>query len=123
VLCIGGGGGKKEVEDKVAAGVKNIRSMPYQPFDKIRFSLSAADVHVVSIGDDVVGIVHPCKVYGAMAVSRPILLVGPSPSHVSDLIERYKIGWHVKHGDVDGAVSVLNQAMALSQSELEEMGR
>ncbi|MFZ2648528.1 MAG: glycosyltransferase family 4 protein [Burkholderiaceae bacterium] len=123
VLCIGGGGGKKEVDDKVAAGVKNIRSMPYQPLDKIRFSLSAADVHVVSIGDDVVGIVHPCKVYGAMAVSRPILLLGPSPCHVSDLIERYRIGWQVKHGDVDGTVQALQLAMALSHEDLDEMGR
>lgn len=123
VMCIGGGGGKKEVEDKVNAGVKNIRSMPYQPFDQIRFSLSAADVHVVSIGNDVVGIVHPCKVYGAMAVSRPILLLGPNPSHVSDLIEKHRIGWHVSHGDVDRCEAVLREMMATPREELEAMGR
>ena len=123
VMCIGGGGGKKEVEEKVAKGVKNIRSLPYQPFDQIRFSLSAADVHVVSIGNEVVGIVHPCKVYGAMAVSRPILLLGPSPSHVSDLIERHKIGWHVAHGDVDGAERVLREMMATPVAELQAMGK
>ena len=123
VMCIGGGGGKKEVEDKVAQCVKNIRSLPYQPFDRIRFSLSAADVHVVSIGDDMVGIVHPCKVYGAMAVSRPILLLGPRPCHVSDLIEKHHVGWHVRHGDVDGAVKVLREMMAAPHAELEEMGR
>lgn len=123
VMCIGGGGGKKEVEERVAKGVKNIRSLPYQPFDRIRFSLSAADVHVVSIGDEVVGIVHPCKVYGAMAVSRPILLLGPSPSHVSDLIQKYRVGWQVRHGDVDGAVGVLREMMAAPRAELEEMGR
>jgi glycosyltransferase involved in cell wall biosynthesis len=123
VMCIGGGGGKKEVEDKVNAGVKNIRSMPYQPFDQIRFSLSAADVHVVSIGNDVVGIVHPCKVYGAMAVSRPILLLGPNPSHVSDLIENHKIGWHVSHGDVDRCEAVLREMMSTPRRELEAMGK
>jgi len=122
VMCIGGGGGKKEVEEKVAAGVKNIRSLPYQPFDKIRFSLSAADVHVVSIGDSVVGIVHPCKVYGAMAVSRPILLLGPTPCHVSDLIEKHRVGWHVQHGDVEGALRVLKEMMSTPREELEAMG-
>jgi glycosyltransferase involved in cell wall biosynthesis len=122
VMCIGGGGGKKEVEDKVKAGVKNIRSLPYQPFDQIRFSLSAADVHIVSIGNDVVGIVHPCKVYGAMAVSRPILLLGPNPCHISDLIEKHNIGWHISHGDVDSAARTLKQILDTPPEELKAMG-
>jgi hypothetical protein len=122
VLCVGGGAGKTEVERMIASGICNIVSLPYQPFDQIRFSLSAADVHVVSIGDDMVGIVHPCKVYGAMAVSRPILLLGPSLSHVGDLIEQHRIGWHVTHGDVQGAQRTLEQIMATSEVELREMG-
>lgn len=123
VMCIGGGGGKKEVEEKVARGVKNIRSLPYQPFDRIRFSLSAADVHIVSVGNEVVGIVHPCKVYGAMAVSRPILLLGPSPCHVSDLIEQHRIGWHIAHGDVDSAVRTLRMILDTPPEELMVMGQ
>lgn len=121
-MCIGGGGGKKEVEAKVAKGVKNIRSLPYQPLNQIKYSLSAADVHVVSIGDSVVGIVHPCKVYGAMAVSRPIVLLGPNPCHVSDLIDQHRIGWHISHGNVDGAVNVLLEMAALKPAELRAMG-
>jgi glycosyltransferase involved in cell wall biosynthesis len=121
--CIGGGGGKKEVDDRIAAGAKNIVSLPYQPFKEIKYSLSAADVHVVSIGDDVVGIVHPCKVYGAMAVSRPVLLLGPNPSHVSDIIEQYNIGWHVAHGDVDGCVRVLREMLNTSPEQLAAMGQ
>lgn len=120
--CIGGGGGKKEVEERVAKGTKNIVSLPYQPLSEIKYSLSAADVHVVSIGNEVVGIVHPCKVYGAMAVSRPILLLGPNPSHVSDLIEQHKIGWHIAHGDTEGAVRVLKAMLATPREELVAMG-
>ena len=123
LYCIGGGGGKKEVDDRIAAGAKNIVSLPYQPFKEIKYSLSAADVHVVSIGDDVVGIVHPCKVYGAMSVSRPVLLLGPNPSHVSDIIEKYKIGWHVSHGDVDGCVRVLQEMLNTSPEQFAEMGK
>jgi colanic acid biosynthesis glycosyl transferase WcaI len=121
--CIGGGGGKKEVDDRIAAGATNIVSLPYQPFKEIKYSLSAADVHVVSIGDDVVGIVHPCKVYGAMAVSRPVLLLGPKPSHVSDIIEQHKIGWHVAHGDVEGCVRVLREMLETPPERLAEMGQ
>jgi len=122
-MCIGGGAGKKEVDDRVARGVRNIRSLPYQRLSEIKHSLSAADVHVVSIGDEVVGIVHPCKVYGAMAASRPILLVGPNPCHVSDLIEKHQIGWHVAHRDVDGALRVLREMVEMPRERLDEMGR
>ncbi|MFN0010892.1 MAG: glycosyltransferase family 4 protein [Phycisphaerales bacterium] len=121
-MCIGGGGGKKEVEERVAQGIKNIRSLPYQPLNQIKYSLSAADVHIVSIGDSVVGIVHPCKVYGAMAVSRPILLLGPNPCHVSDLIDQHKIGWHISHGNVDAALTVLREMAALPPADLKAMG-
>jgi glycosyltransferase involved in cell wall biosynthesis len=120
--CIGGGGGKKEVEQRIASGARNIVSMPYQPLETLKFSLSAADVHVVSIGNEVVGIVHPCKVYGAMAVGRPILLLGPDPSHVSDLIGEHRIGWHIAHGDVDGAVRTLRAMLETPQEELRAMG-
>jgi colanic acid biosynthesis glycosyl transferase WcaI len=111
-MFIGGGAGKKEVDDRIARGVKNIRSLPYQPLSQIKYSLSAADLHIVSIGDAVVGIVHPCKVYGAMAVARPVLLLGPDPCHVSDIIQQHQIGWRLHHGDVDGAVRILKEAMA-----------
>ena len=120
--CIGGGGGKKEVDDRIAAGATNIVSLPYQPFSEIKDSLSSADAHVVSIGNDVVGIVHPCKIYGAMAVSRPILAFGPKPSHVSDLIESFGVGWHVQHGDVDGAVAAIRAMLSMPQQELRAMG-
>lgn len=127
-MFIGGGGGKKEVEDRLAKqradGKRvNIVSLPYQPLERIRYSLSAADVHVVSVGDDVVGIVHPCKVYGAMAMTRPVLLLGPSPSHVSDLIENHGIGWHVSHGDVEGAVRVIREMLATPSERLRAMGQ
>ncbi|MBL0926860.1 MAG: glycosyltransferase family 4 protein [Phycisphaerales bacterium] len=120
---IGGGQAKKDVEARIAAGARNIVSLPYQPLSEIKYSLSAADVHVVSIGDDVVGIVHPCKVYGAMAVSRPVLGLGPRPSHVSDLIEENSIGRHVPHGDVDGCERAIRELAALPQPEWAAMGR
>ncbi len=121
---IGGGVGKKDVRNTIEThNPSNIVDLPYQPFDRIKYSLSAADVHLVSVGDDVVGVVHPCKVYGAMAVAKPILLLGPDPCHVSDLIRDHNIGWHIKHDDVDGAVATINEILATPSDELEAMGQ
>jgi putative colanic acid biosynthesis glycosyltransferase WcaI len=117
-VFVGGGAGKKEVE---ARGLPNVISLPYQPLDQIKYSLSAADVHVVTIGSAVVGIVHPCKIYGAMAVGRPILSFGPQRSHVGDIV-RQGIGWHLEHGDVDGAVAALRTIAELPPETLDAMG-
>lgn len=122
-MFIGGGVGKKDVDDTIEQHrPTNIRSLPYQPLSQIKYSLSAADVHLVSVGDSVVGVVHPCKVYGAMTVARPILLLGPDPCHVSDIVEAYDIGWHIRHGDVDGAVERINDIVATPPQKLAEMG-
>lgn len=119
-LFVGGGVGKEEVE---ATDSPNIESLPYQPQEDLRYSLAAADVHVVTMGDDIRGIVHPSKIYGAMAVARPILLVGPDDNHVSDIIDQFGNGWHVRHGDVDGAVRVLMEIATMSAGELAAMGK
>jgi colanic acid biosynthesis glycosyl transferase WcaI len=117
-LFVGGGAGKKEVESR---RLPNVISLPYQPLEQLRYSLSAADVHVVSIGTAVVGIVHPCKIYGAMAAGRPILAFGPRQSHVGDIVSQ-GIGWHIEHGDVDGAVATLRLIADLPSGTLQAMG-
>jgi glycosyltransferase involved in cell wall biosynthesis len=118
-LFVGGGGGKREVEASRARGV---RSLPYQPLSMLRQSLSAGDVHVVTIGDEMVGIVHPCKVYGAMAVARPVLMFGPPENHVADILRHDRIGVQVAHGDVDAAVKAIQTLKRTPRAELDAMG-
>ena len=123
-LFVGGGLGKKEVEKVIAEhALTNALSLPYQPIEKLGESLSAADVHVVSMGDNMVGIIHPCKIYGAMAVGRPILYLGPKPSHVSDILGWHNCGGHVKHGDVEGCIEALLKMTSTPPQELARMGQ
>ena len=123
-MFVGGGKAKQTVENALKThNPKNIISLPYQPLDQIQYSLSAADVHVVSVGPKVVGIVHPCKVYGAMALGRPVLLLGPKPCHVSDLIDQKTFGWHIQHGDVEQMCQTITSISGLSSEELAKMGK
>lgn len=120
---IGGGVGKEDVRRTIAThNPGNILDLPYQPLEKIKYSLSAADLHVVTVGPQVVGVVHPCKVYGAMAVARPILLVAPDPCHASDILKNHEIGWHVNHADVDATVAAIEQAASASPERRARMG-
>lgn len=123
-MFIGGGHGKKEVEQTIKEhNPPNIRSLPYQPMDQLRYSLSAADVHLVTMGDEVVGVIHPCKIYGAMRITRPVLLVGPDPCHATDLIAEANCGWRIANGDVDGAVRAIERIAAMPKEELAAMGQ
>jgi colanic acid biosynthesis glycosyl transferase WcaI len=122
-VFIGGGVIKKEIDAMIEREhPANIVSLPYQPIESIRYSLSAADVHAVSIANEAVGVIHPCKIYGAMAVGRPILALGPRRSHAGELVEREQIGWACEHRDVDRLVETLRHLLELPRSELEAMG-
>ena len=118
-LVVGGGAGMAEVRSRSRP---NVRWLPYQPFDQLRFSLAAGDVHIVSLGDPMVGIVHPCKVYGAMARARPILYLGPPDSYLTEMMDEADFGWQVRHGDVAGAVAVIRTILEAEPSSLHQLG-
>lgn len=123
-MFIGGGVRKAEVERVVKEQKPtNVMSLPYQPLDRIKYSLSAADVHMVTMDDEGVGYFHPCKVYGAMAVARPILFAGPERCHVTDLIDAYGIGWSGPPDDVDTLVRTIEQVAAADEATLRAKGR
>lgn len=103
--------------------LSNVRTMGYVPLSETKYSLSAADIHVVTMGDAMVGIVHPCKIYGIMSVGRPILAVAPHSSHVGEIIRSANMGWCFEHGDVDGVVRALTLAETMPSSNLMDMGR
>ena len=114
---------KKDVTNAIRDhNPKNIISLPYQPLSELKYSLSAADVHTVTILPAVVGVLHPCKIYGAMAVRRPVLLVGPKESHVFNLIEEEEFGWRVDYDNVDRLVEVLDEMLETDPAEIRAKG-
>jgi len=123
-VFVGGGAGKAEVERLISERPDlPVRSLPYQPRDVLPFSLAAADVHVVSLADHAVGLVHPCKLYGAMAVGRPVIALASAESYVGEIVAEHDIGWRVSHGDVDGMIAVLRQVRDAGRPRLRVMGQ
>ena len=123
-VFVGGGLGKRQIQACIAEHqLTNVLSLPYQPLESLKFSLSAADVHLVSLGENMVGIIHPCKIYGAMAAGKPILFLGPSPSHIADIFHEHEIGWQIAHGDSEGAAAAITRIRSTPQAQLNRMGR
>ena len=119
-FCFVGGGSEQVKVREFAAQhrLDNVKCLPYQPLHELSGSLSAADLHVVVMGQEFVGIVHPCKVYNIMSVGAATLYVGPTPSHVTDIAAQ----WHgrfylASHGDVQAVTTAILQATECNQRQ------
>ena len=107
-FCFVGGG--SEFDSIRRCGLPNVVCLPYQPLPELSASLSAADLHVVVMGDPFVGIVHPCKIYNILRLGIPLLYIGPAESHITDLLPDGALGdWvHLfRHGDAGALASCI----------------
>ena len=117
VFCFIGGGSEFARVKKWAAATGNFQvlCLPYQPLDELSASLSAADLHTVVLGQAMLGLVHPCKIYNILAVGAPVIYIGPQPSHVSEILDRLgdRHPWAaVLHGEVEMLVRRIRELQA-----------
>ncbi|MEI6456010.1 MAG: glycosyltransferase family 4 protein [bacterium] len=120
---IGGGFRLKEVaERKEQQHLENIRILPFQPREKIHFSLGAADLQVVIMGEACVGLTHPNKIYGALYLGKPVLYIGPPESHVTDILRNCPGNIEVRHGESNLLVQKLLEFISLPEEERKAIG-
>jgi colanic acid biosynthesis glycosyl transferase WcaI len=105
-FCFAGGGSEQNKVREFARSnqLKNVLCLPYQPIDQLSALLSAADLHLVVMGEKFAGIVHPCKIYNILAIGAPFLYIGPAQSHMGDIIARLgdqNGAFQVRHGETD----------------------
>ena len=82
-------------------GLENIQLLPFQSQDRLAESLSAGDVHFVSLRDGFEGIVVPSKSYGVFASGRPVIFQGPEQSEIYRLVKEHGLGSTVGLGCED----------------------
>ncbi|MEY4387577.1 MAG: hypothetical protein RLY20_2860 [Verrucomicrobiota bacterium] len=114
-FCFQGGGSElAKVKQRTAMEkLPNVTCLPYQPVKQLSAALSAADAHVVVMGEPFVGTIHPCKIYNALAVGAPIVYIGPAQSHVTDLLGPAAAHIGVRHGE---ATLLATKLRVLSQN-------
>lgn len=121
-VFIGGGVRKKDVtEFKIKHDLNNIVQLPYQPRNMIHFSLGSADLQVVIMGNSQVGFTHPNKIYGALYLGKPVVYIGPSPSHITDILGQLPGNINVNHGNIDDLVKNLKEFAILSDQHIENI--
>jgi glycosyltransferase involved in cell wall biosynthesis len=124
VFCFVGGGSefRKVKEFARSHSLSNIRCLPYQPRAQLSGSLSAADLHVVVMGERFKGLVHPCKVYNISAIGVPFLYIGPEESHVTDLFQLNASGISARlarHDQAEAVVGHIQTAIANGPGRIE----
>jgi len=74
-LLVGGGAAKAGLEAMIAErSLTNIRTIPYQPRDHLAESLSAADLHVISMHPEITGCLMPRLRSWQSCPGKPMLL-------------------------------------------------
>jgi glycosyltransferase involved in cell wall biosynthesis len=122
-LFIGSGHRMTELSRRVAAqGLsERFRFRPYQDDDSLKFSLSVADAHWVSLRPELEGLLVPSKFYGIAAAGRPVIAVTAHDGEIARLVTRHKCGIVVAPGEVQGMAKAIDQ-LATNKAMTAEMG-
>ena len=92
-LFIGDGPRKEEIQDYVKTkGLGNVKLLPYQERSDLRFSLSAADVSLVSLRSNLKGLIVPSKIYGILAAGSPVVYLGDEESEIARIVKEAECG-------------------------------
>jgi len=116
-LFVGGGSQFAKVQQfAIDHSLTNVQCLPYQPLDQLAGALSAADLHLVVMGNSFVGLVHPCKIYNILRIGSPVLYIGPEPSHISEILAQ--CNGHLPFGQAghDDVSRVIRNILRLKES-------
>ena len=70
--------------------------------EHLALSLSAADLHVISMHPEITGCLMPSKMYGILASGTPILAIVPPETDVAEVVCSESVGFAVAPGDLEG---------------------
>lgn len=96
------GGGPREAEVREAAARRNLTNVEFRPWvemERLGQSLTAGDIHLVTLREGVAGLLVPSKLYGILAAGRPALYVGPAEGEVAAIIAEGGCGTRIAPGD------------------------
>jgi colanic acid biosynthesis glycosyl transferase WcaI len=102
--------------------IQNVHFLPYQPKEFIKYSLNAADIHLVVNQKGIKGVSVPSKIYGVMAAGKPILGVLEQGSEAQILIEKSNCGRVVEPKDYKGITNAIESLYKLEAQSLVLLG-
>jgi len=123
IVLIGGGARRQELKDLARLlEVEQVRFFGYQPREVLPESLSSADIHVVGLAKGLSGYVVPSRLYGILAVGRPVIVAADAESETAQVVQEAEAGVIVPPNRPDLLAAAIRRAHD-GELDLESMGR
>ena len=98
IVLIGGGARREELKELTRLLEVNVVFMGYQAREGLADSLSSADIHVVGLAEGLAGYVVPSRLYGVLAVGRPVIATVEDSSETANVVRGADCGVVVRPG-------------------------
>ena len=121
-LLVGEGASKSNLQKLVIKyDLSNIKFLPYLLKSELKYSLSAADIHLIPFEKGLSGIMVPSKVYNILACGKPYIGWIEKDSEIHSIASKFKCGITVPPGDIRNMIRAINWAVK-HRDKLKEMG-
>ncbi|HEV7299176.1 MAG TPA: glycosyltransferase family 4 protein [Tepidisphaeraceae bacterium] len=112
-LFVGGGSRWKQIEQtKRERLLDNVLLHTYVPKEQTPAVMNTAQVALITLRDDALGIMSPSKLHSNLAMALPVVYVGPAGSNVDDAITRFDCGVSLRAGQTQALVDQLTALAA-----------
>lgn len=92
-VIIGEGDKKESINTMIQKNkLNNCTLLPWQDVAVLPFSLSSADLAVVTLGKDASGLSIPSKIFSLMSVGAPLICIADLGSELVSMVNQYQIG-------------------------------
>jgi glycosyltransferase involved in cell wall biosynthesis len=110
ILFIGDGTRRAALQVAAAArGLENVRFLPFQPRDQLRWTYASSDLCLVSLKPGLSGLIVPSKLYPILAAGRPYIAAVDAGSEAALVTERHRCGIVVPPGDPEALASAITR--------------
>ena len=105
-LFVGGGAEWGTIEKlKNERGLANVELRGYVPKNETATLMAGCDAALITLRPEAKGLVSPSKLHSYLALSLPVIYVGPPETNVDEAIVHHRVGYSLRQGDIDGIVN------------------
>ncbi len=104
-----GEGDKKQVlkEQIVKYRLSNCTLLPWQDVGMLPYTLSAADIAVVSLGKEASTLSVPSKTFNLLSVGAPLICITGADSELAALVSKYQLGECFDAAEIDQMIEFI----------------
>jgi glycosyltransferase involved in cell wall biosynthesis len=102
-------------------GLDNVRFLPYQPKERLGASLTAANLHLITLKRGLAGCIVPSKLYGILAAGVPYVAAVEADSEVGAITRAGDCGFLIEP-DSDRQLVEIIRAWRSRRGELRAVG-